>query len=521
MAANISSGNIGADVRNAIVWRKSWVTRLTETEETFYNIINSADPPYTLFYSTGVKTDNINYQAETADLSIPINVSANVSWFHAMNRALQAANAVLDGLNTTKMKNDWKLAKWPWEGVTGTNPFAMPKQYDFTIVFELVNEKGRAIGSQTVRVNPTFKITRSQKNDRITIVSTEDTSCTVNFNGVRADDISDNLTIRIASINGEPPQNARFTINAISPENIFLRTSVGVVLGFSKTLSTTDKKRYRDLIIPIEIWGNKVTAIGDNAFFNQQLRSVTIPNGVTSIGNKAFANNQLTRVTIPVSVNHVDSLAFTNNPHVTIYVPHYNIIIDNRNERTYRTIVIGNQTWMAENLNYKTGNSWCYDDNESNCNTYGRLYDWNTAMNVCPYGWHLPTNQDWSDLVNAVGGKKVAGDMLKAKNGWDSVRVVSNGKVTRRITVNYSDNYGFSALPAGERYQNGSEPLKYKFNDLHKYGYWWTATEGSFRVGKVGSVKGMYRWVINNTRVDAVFSNSKDNVGSSVRCIQD
>jgi len=524
IAANISSGNIGADVRNAIVWRKSWVARLTETEETFHSIINSADPPYTLFYSTGIKTGNIDYQTETADFSIPINLSANLSWFHAMDRALKAVNAVLDGLNTTNKKTEWKLAGWPWVGVTNTNPFATQKQYDISVVFELVNEQGRTIGNKTVGISPAFKITQG-KNGLITMAFVENTPGTINFNGVKADDISDNLTIRIASINGEPPQNARFAISAISAEkrqqNIFLRIRNGVVLGFNGTLSFVQKGRYLNLVIPDETWGNKVTAIGDSAFINQQLssviipngvtsignyafaynqlRSVTIPNGITSIGSHAFAYNQLTSVTIPNSVTYIAKNAFRKNPLTGIPIPNNNMI-DTRNEQIYRTVIIGNQTWMAENLNYKFGNSWCYENNESNCDTYGRLYDWNTATKVCPSGWHLPTRQEWYDLINAVGGQKTAGNALKAKSSWKK----GNG----------ADNYGFSALSGG-RTTGGSQ--KVKFENLNKLGSWWTATEST---DDTFNYIVAYKWIIDGgKRMRENFSATDG--GSSVRCLQD
>jgi uncharacterized protein (TIGR02145 family) len=160
-------------------------------------------------------------------------------------------------------------------------------------------------------------------------------------------------------------------------------------------------------------------------------------------------------------------------------------LTDPRNGRTYKTVKIGNQTWMAENLNFQTPNgSWCYDSDNSNCQKYGRLYDWKTAMagkdptnknpsdvqGVCPAGWHLPSSSEWVELAKAAGGTGsfgevgIAGERLKAKNGgW-----YRNG--------NGTDNYGFSGLPGGYRDSTGS----FKESGYSGYsGYWWSATAGS------------------------------------------
>ena len=145
-------------------------------------------------------------------------------------------------------------------------------------------------------------------------------------------------------------------------------------------------------------------------------------------------------------------------------------MIDSRDDQIYKTVKIGSQNWMAENLNYETANSFCYNNLASNCTKYGRLYTWAAAMDsagkwstngkgcgyygktciaiypvrgVCPKGWHLPTITEWNTLFSAVGGQSVAGVKLKSTSGWSS-----NG--------NGSDSFGFSALPAGFRHGSAS-----------------------------------------------------------------
>jgi len=151
---------------------------------------------------------------------------------------------------------------------------------------------------------------------------------------------------------------------------------------------------------------------------------------------------------------------------------------DNDNDiANYRTKKIGNQVWMAQNLNYNVSGSKCYNNDESNCQKYGRLYDWATAMalpascngrscysqinakhkGICPSGWHIPSDDDWAELIITVGGSLTAGKELKATNDWNE-------------DGNGSDHYGFSALPGGR----GNEG---KFIEIGDRGYWWSSSE--------------------------------------------
>jgi len=170
---------------------------------------------------------------------------------------------------------------------------------------------------------------------------------------------------------------------------------------------------------------------------------------------------------------------------------------DNRDGQKYRTVKIGPQTWMAQNLNYQIGSSWCYDNDNSNCEKYGRLYGWNTAKVACPAGWKLPSRQDWDELVSACGGD-AQNKCLKSKTGWTEAEAGSNGW----------DNYGFSALPGGNRRHDGG------FSNAGYNGDWWTATDDSESGGAYSR-----DMAYDNDNVNEDY-NAKG-LGFSVRCVQD
>jgi len=360
------------------------VEQLKETEEIFYKIINSAAPPYSLFYSTAIETKNINYQKETADLNINIYLFANLEWFNAMQRALKAAKAVMDGLNATNRRKEWGLDKWPEQGrMSNANPFASRKEYDIPIEFELVNQKGKVIGRQVAKLNPFFSI-----NSNFTIRFTPNSSSILTFKAVNANDISDNLTIRLASVNLASPETARFPISAIStkePPDIIKRIS----------------------------------------------------------------------------------------------------FIDSRNGIRYEAVEIGSQTWMAENLNYNVSGSKCYKNDPANCDKYGKLYDWETAMKVCPEGWHLPSKKEWEILADFTKYRS-----LKAKRGWGE-------------RYNGTDDFGFKALPGGDGRSNGS------FSNIGAGGFFWSASEYN---SKTAYFKKNEEEIWNSVDKSYLFS---------VRCLQD
>ena len=134
----------------------------------------------------------------------------------------------------------------------------------------------------------------------------------------------------------------------------------------------------------------------------------------------------------------------------------------------YKTVKIGDQVWMAENLNYEVEGSKCYDNDPANCVTYGRLYSWESAIMACPDGWHLPSDEEWTTLTNFVDSS-IAGIILKANSDLWLPNNFTKG----------TDDYGFSALPGGGTDNHGD------FAYINENGHWWSSTKSS-SVGAFG-----------------------------------
>ena len=143
---------------------------------------------------------------------------------------------------------------------------------------------------------------------------------------------------------------------------------------------------------------------------------------------------------------------------------------DKRDGKVYRIVKIGSQTWFAENLNYAAGGSKCYENSEDRCAKYGRFYNWETALKACPAGFHLPTDGEWTALVDYAGGEETAGTKLKSTAGWNYYKGMSG---------NGTDDFGFSALPGGHGNSGGG------FSRAGDDGSWWSATELSAILARI------------------------------------
>jgi len=191
-----------------------------------------------------------------------------------------------------------------------------------------------------------------------------------------------------------------------------------------------------------------------------------------------------------------------------------NTFTDSRDGTVYKTVKIGNQVWMAENLKYlpsvvepETGSAsiscyyvYDYDGTDvnaakatSNYKTYGVLYNWIAAVNACPTGWHLPTDAEWTQLTDYLGGAVVAGGKLKetGTTHWDEPNTGATNET------------GFSALPGGWRSNNGS------FYYIGSYSSWWVGAESYMSRG------------MRYSNSDVTESNANNLFGLSVRCVKD
>jgi len=184
-------------------------------------------------------------------------------------------------------------------------------------------------------------------------------------------------------------------------------------------------------------------------------------------------------------------------------------LVDIRDGHVYKTIQIDSQIWMAENLNFATDTgSICYDNQPSNCKTFGRLYTWEVARQVCPQGWHLPSDNEWQMLERSIGMSENEINKIGFRGGINNIA----GKLKSKADWNSSSNLvyediGFNVLPAGS----------YGFHDkifgsLNCNAFFWTSTPYQDKFAWNRDIKDT-----DNT----IFRSQKyKRVGFSVRCVK-
>jgi uncharacterized protein (TIGR02145 family) len=189
----------------------------------------------------------------------------------------------------------------------------------------------------------------------------------------------------------------------------------------------------------------------------------------------------------------------------------------------YKTIMIGQQEWMAENLKtsiYRNGDAianvignsqwqsltagaWAFYNHDSQFECpYGKFYNWYAVTDprrLCPAGWHVPANSEWVSLLNYLGGNSVAGGKMKTigTQDWSSPNQGA------------SNESGFSGLPGGVRYANGS------FNFIGRYGRWWSNSQDNI------AANAAFYLELDFNGNQAISESFNKRAGMSVRCVKD
>ena len=144
----------------------------------------------------------------------------------------------------------------------------------------------------------------------------------------------------------------------------------------------------------------------------------------------------------------------------------YGEYLDTRDNQVYRTVQIGEQVWMAQNLNYAANDSYCYKDSLTRCATVGRLYSWETALNVCPDGWHLPDTTEFNYLVDYI---------TEQKESYSVISILSSKSNRSALYGSAYDFFGYSVVH-GSGYKRGI--WDYDEGGLFLGNtYFWTASE--------------------------------------------
>ena len=263
-------------------------------------------------------------------------------------------------------------------------------------------------------------------------------------------------------------------------------------------------------------------------------------------GSSSSAKSSSSPVKSSSSIKSSSSSAKSSSSSVTLAIPcktdstdtcEYGELVDDRDGQTYKTVKIGDQWWMAENLNYAylqptdelDSSSFCYNDSAEYCEKYGRLYLWSAAMDsvgtwssngkgcgydvacsptypvrgVCPEGWHLPDTTEWRTLLTAVGGYLSAGTKLKTASGWLSDNLGT-------------DNFGFSALGVG----SGTARIDYGYEG--SLAYFHSSVECDDDIEQNKAYKNDFAYEVILTRFEtALLEKEVEFEGFSVRCVKD
>lgn len=221
------------------------------------------------------------------------------------------------------------------------------------------------------------------------------------------------------------------------------------------------------------------------------------------MGNTPFLKNvpvcsqisiEKKRIPVPATIKKNWTVSYT---HKYVQFRNGSSFIDERDGQSYVSVKIGKLEWMAENLKYRTSNSYCYNDDENYCSQYGRLYESTDVEVACPDGWRIPSESEYEALIRSAGGRNFATNRLRSSYGW--------------LDRNGSDDYGFGALPAGILKMYRGERY-YGYDSLAAY-FWGVREDASF--GTLYNVG----WAFDP--YDVVQLDFKYGDALSIRCVRD
>ncbi|MDR2094947.1 MAG: leucine-rich repeat domain-containing protein [Treponema sp.] len=382
LTADITSGNMGQNIRNDIQWRDQWKARLAETEQVYADYMKR-QPHYSLVYDVNLQHGETNYSNNTVPINgVTIDLVPDAAWFNTAGSVIQVVNVVREGLLATNQAGKWDL-NWP-RNTIGNSPFG-DRDQRFDVVVELLNSDGKIIGSESITMRSGYSVEWANGTLRRFIPRMRGVQ-NLGFRAVNAYDITDSLTVRIARIDGIDAETAAKTkgINILREaeyarlpdvaagvdSRALFRLMRELELSYQPQAYAQVITSNRDgsktttpfgspspagwkitgytgpggkLVIPATIFGCSITAIGDEAFTevvrdhgngnkdyrSKGLTSVIIHNGITSIGRNAFngsvdQNNfivGLHSITLPASLTDISSEAFVYNNLTSIVIP--------------------------------------------------------------------------------------------------------------------------------------------------------------------------------------------------------
>ena len=368
LAADITSGNMGEDIRNDIQWRDQWRARLVEAEQSYADYIKQ-QPRYSLVYDANLTHGETNYSNNTAPISgVTLDLVPDAAWFNGAGGVVRMINVVREGLLATGQAAKWGL-DWP-RGTVGASPFGGRDQR-FEAAVELVNSEGKTIGSERITLSSGYDVEWTGDNNNRSIRRIMPRLRGVqnlSFRAVNAYDITTNLAVKIARIDGVDAETAAKNkgINILREAeyaqlpDVIAELDSRAVARFMQDIEistsgeiTAYKGAGGRIVIPASIFGIPVTAIGKNAFTKVEVRhyesgtpydyytgrgltSVTIPDSVTSIGENAFRDNDgrsgglLTSLIIGSGVTTIGENAFLFNGLTSITIP-ANVVFERAN----------------------------------------------------------------------------------------------------------------------------------------------------------------------------------------------